>query len=445
MLNRVGITAALLAMVAAPAAAQSWRFDFGVNGGYSWLSDMLGDDQTGTADADVKLEPGWLLGSQLTFWATPRIGLRANATFADRGLTTSNDADNSTDLIDNVNLWSGSGDLLFRFRTPNDEWMGSEFLPYLALGLGAKWVNPAGDDFTCTDTEESKSWACGPFTAGENDFALGENSSIMGLVGLGADWRLSPGIALRLEVNDRIFKPQLFDVTSQTGSAVTIPSDESVSKVVHEIGAQVGLHFLFGMARPEAVAVVPAPLPPPPPAPEPAPAPREDAITVCVIDPTSPNGIRMQSALFLHASGDTVVVTNGNRVPLRDAVGTVQVARTADWYVRGEPLTLTVGKHQMQYLTYQGATMIEADRLTYLGTINGYPVYANRDEVADLNADLTELRRAQASNDLADILDEREDVRGELEDIKLLYVPLEPTGCVFQTVQMLEQVRKGKE
>jgi hypothetical protein len=26
----------------------------------------------------------------------------------------------------------------------------------------------------------------------------------------------------------------------------------------------------------------------------------------------------------------------------------------------------------------------------------------------------------------------------------LLYVPLEPTGCVFQTVQLLEQVRKGK-
>lgn len=432
MLNRVGITAALLvSMVAAPAAAQNWRWDLGFNGGGSWYSDMLGDDVTGSADDNAKFKAGWLAGSQLTIWVTPRIGIRANGTFSERPLTNSNDQDEGTYYWGDVNLWSGSGDLLFRFRQPNEDWMGSEFLPYLALGAGRKWINGASDPNICDDD------ACNVFTAGTNTFGLVESSKWMGLVGLGGDWRLSPRMALRLEVSDRIYKPEVVAFPTSADA-------ENVSKTVHEVAGQLGLHFLFGLQRPEVVAVAPAPPPPPPAPPAPAP-PREDAITVCVIDPTAPNGIRMQNALFLHASGDTVIEVNGTRTPLRQAVGQVQVARTADWYVRGEPLTLNVGRYQMQYLTYQGATMIEADRLTYLGTINGYPVYANRDEVADIQADLAELRSAQASNDLADILDERNDIRGELEDIKLLYVPLEPTGCVFQTVQMLEQVRKGKE
>lgn len=437
MLNRVGITAALLvSMVAAPAAAQNWRWDLGFNGGASWYSDMLGDDVTGSSDDNAKFKAGWLAGSQLTIWVTPRIGIRANGTFSERPLVPSNDPGEDAHYWGDVNLWSGSGDLMFRFRAPNEDWMGSEFLPYLAVGGGRKWINGASDSHTCADD------VCNVFFAGSSAFGLAEASKWMGLVGLGADWRMSPRMALRLEVSDRIYKPLVYQGT-YSGTTFSVTND-NVSKTVHEVAGQLGLHFLFGLQRPEVVAVTPAPAPPPPPPAAPAP-PREDAITVCVIDPTAPNGIRMQNALFLHASGDTVIVADGNRVPLRQAVGQVQVARTADWYVRGEPLTLNVGRYQMQYLTYQGATMIEADRLTYLGTINGYPVYANRDEVADIRADLEELRRAQASNDLADILDERNDIRGELEDIKLLYVPLEPTGCVFQTVQMLEQVRKGKE
>jgi hypothetical protein len=446
-LSRVGLAAALLVpVVAAPATAQSWRFDFGVNGGYSWYSNAMSSDETGlTGDNDdVKFEAGPLLGSQLTFWLSPRIGLRANATYADRDLVNSNDSDTQGSLVPHVNLWSGSGDLLFRFATPNEEFAGTEFLPYLALGVGAKWHNPATDWIDCNDATENKTWSCAPFTAGPSEFALGEQKVLMGLVGLGSDIRLSRGLALRLEVNDRMWKPQIY-AAEQAANVVQLPNgDELVSKTVHEIGAQLGLHFLMGMARPEVVAVAPAPLPPPPPPPAQPEPPREDAISVCVIDPTSPSGIRMQSALFLHATNDTVVEMNGNRVPLRQSVGQVQVARTADWYVRGEPLTLKVGEHQLQYLTYQGATQIPAEQLTFIGTINGFPVYANKAEVADLEADLAELRTARNSNNLEDLLDERNDVRGELEDIKLLYVPLEPTGCVFQTVQMLEQVRKGK-
>jgi hypothetical protein len=431
MLKRVALTAALLVpVVAAPASAQNWKFDWGVNGGYSWFSDFLGSDETGV-DEGITFKPGWVLGTQLTYWASPRIGIRANGTYSDRGL----DLGEGNDDYGAVNLWTATGDLLFRFSTPNEEWMGSEFLPYLALGAGMKFINGAGG-MLCNDGDSD--YDCHPLQAvGSNTVNyLGDKAVFAGLVGLGADYRMSPNFALRLEVSDRIYKPHV---------APAVSSDEDVAKWMHEVSGQIGLHFLMGLQQPEVVAVAPPPPPPPPPpAPEPPPAPTEDAITVCVIDPTSPNGIRMQNAIFVHATGDTVVDVNGTRTPLTQAVGTVQVARTADWYVRGEPLTLTVGRNQMQYLTYQGARQIEADRLTFLGTINGYPVYADRDQVADLNADLAELRTSQNTNDLADILDERADVRGELEDIQYLYVPLEPTGCVFQTVQLLEQVRKGK-
>ena len=64
---------------------------------------------------------------------------------------------------------------------------------------------------------------------------------------------------------------------------------------------------------------------------------------MCVVDPTVPAGLRMQSAYYRPATRDTVVMMNGARVPLSNAVGSVMVVRDADWYVRGEPLVMTVG------------------------------------------------------------------------------------------------------
>ena len=466
-ISRVVMTTALLVpMVAGPVSAQNYRWDVGINGGYSWYRGMLGSDETGLPDGsaadDVKFEAGWLTGAQIGYWLTPRTGLRLNGTYTERPVVSANMSlldpnERGDDFFNNVNLWSGSVDLLVRFRQPNTEWMGRETLPYLALGLGGKWVNPAGDYYTCTDAEEGKSWACQPFTPVEgtnggtvvgNTFALGEQKVIMGLVGLGADVRLSPSFALRLEANDRIYKPQIYAAAPTADNTQwNLPNgDENVSQIVHEIGGQIGLHFLAGLARPQVAVVVPAPAPAPAPAPvtpAPAPAPREDAITVCVIDPTSAAGIRTQNAILVEGR-DTMVMVNGTRTPLRSAVGQVMVARNADWYVRGQPLTLSIGADRLEYLTHQGAVVIEADRLAYLGTVNGYPVYANRDEVADVMGELNDVRRAQASNDLGKILGERRDLRDELEDVEFLYVPLETTGCVFQPLRMMEQVRKGK-
>jgi hypothetical protein len=444
MFGKVAVTTALLVpMVAGPAAAQNYRWDIGVNGGYSWLSDVLDNDDMGLPvgtefEDDVKFDSGWLLGAQLGFWATPSVGLRVNGAYADRP-TVWGDAN----VIDHVNLWSGSADLLYRFRQPNTEWMGTEMLPYVALGLGAKWIDPAGDAPTCLDSD-GEDVNCRQFTLidGANvagPFGLPKQTKLMGLVGLGADVRLAPNFALRLEVNDRIYKPEVYAVAADAFTG------ESIGKTVHEIGAQVGLHLLMGLSRPEFVSVAPAPAPPPAPLPPPPPAaPVEEAVTVCVVDPSAAGGLRMQSAYYRPATRDTVVMMNGERVPLRNAVGSVMVVRDADWYVRGQPLVLRVGNEKFEYVAYQGARHIMADDLAYLGTINGYPVYADRDEVADVLDALADAREADRTGDLGDILDERDDLRDEINDVEYLYVPVEPTGCVFQALQPMAPVLKGK-
>ncbi|HEX6309097.1 MAG TPA: hypothetical protein VFZ69_12960, partial [Longimicrobiales bacterium] len=103
-----------------------------------------------------------------------------------------------------------------------------------------------------------------------------------------------------------------------------------------------------------------------------------------------------------------------------------------------------VGRERMEYTSYMGARQIEADRLAYLGTVNGYPVYADRDEVADVMVRMNQLTDAQRNRDLGVILGENRDLRTDLQGVQYLYVPIEPTGCVFQPLQVMEGVSKGK-
>jgi hypothetical protein len=212
-------------MVAAPVQAQSWKFDLGVNGGFSWYRAMLGSEDTqqpdGTSWDDVLFEAGWLGGAQIGYWFTPRIGLRANGTYAERPIVSGNinvldPNSDDTDVVKNLNLWSGSGDLMFRLKTPAEEFTKMEMLPYLALGLGAKWHNSGQDRFMCQENQDNEQYVCDPIYGKNPDgsasnlmFGLGELKGILGLVGLGADWRLSRNIALRTEISDRIYRPKL--------------------------------------------------------------------------------------------------------------------------------------------------------------------------------------------------------------------------------------------
>jgi hypothetical protein len=446
MFNWAATAALFAATLAAPASGQFWRADFGVNAGYSWYSNMLTDDVAGVGDQNVSFDSNWLLGSQLTFWLSPRIGLRANASWTDTGISAGD-----SEVVSNVNLWSGTGDIMFRFKEPRETYEGTEFLPYVALGLGGKWHNPAHDRWQCHDPVNDELFSCVPYAVpagGTLNFALGEQKVLAGLIGLGGDLRLAPNWALRLELNDRIYKPQNYVSAFDAANFFELPNgDENVSKTVHEIAGQVGLHFLFGLRRPEVVAVAPPPPPPPPPpvqplpppAPTPPPPPREEDITVCVVDVASGTGVRTQNAKFLVASGDTVVEQGGQRIPLRQAIGSITVAQGQDWYVRGTPLVLTGGQYRAEFVTYGQATMRSPESLTFIGTINGMPVFADTDEVAEIQPQLVAL----PNRDLAVIVRDNRALRESIDDIKTIYVPLHAVGCSFQPLLRQEPVRKG--
>jgi hypothetical protein len=173
----------------------------------------------------------------------------------------------------------------------------------------------------------------------------------------------------------------------------------------------------------------------------------ERAVTVCVIDPAAPNGIRMQTATFREQQRDTVVDVSGQRRPLREALPNVMVARNAPFVVQGEPLTVTFGRETVRFLPYQSARQIEGTRLVYLGNINGFPVYADRDEVADAVERINTARAGRTDVELGRLLagPANRQAREVVTGASFLYVPLDPIGCVFQPIQRQEDVRKGKE
>jgi hypothetical protein len=426
------LVALLLVSVGGPLTAQSWRGDLGINGGGSWYSPMLGGDQIDNTLGDVRFRTGWLVGAQGTFWATSRIGIRANGTYTDRGLK-----QGDIDLWNDVNLWSGTGDLMFRLTHPDATYHHGEWLPYIALGLGAKWIAPSGSgSFLVANPTLSNTTNGVPIDvatvvgAASPAFFLPSQHVLMGLAGLGTDVRLAPHVALRLEAGDRIYKPEVWAIAPGTTGFdfVTLNSDNGVGKTVHEVYGQLGVHYLMGLASPPVVAVAPAPAPPPPP---PPPVVTTQNVDVCVVDPTAPGGLRTVTAQFNPSTNDTTVMVNGTSMPLSQSVPNVTVASGQTWYVQGQPMIIGTGRSQIAYVSFGSARNIGASDLAYVGTLNGMPVYANRADVATMTIPANP----------GDINTNPTLVTG-LRNVQVLYVPLTPTGCDFQPVQLQQQVRK---
>ncbi|MFW6330213.1 MAG: hypothetical protein ACOC3J_00675 [Gemmatimonadota bacterium] len=430
---------------AAPADAQEfqpYKFDIGVNGGFAWYSDMLDDTHLGEDAEDVKFESGWLTGAQLTFWATPNFGIRANGTYTERPLVEGSfdelSGDESTNIREDINLWTVSGDLMIRPWGEGYMMGGVQSLPFLALGAGGFYAD-VSDEQDLGNNYRGFSFTAGVDPAAQEEFLFVEEWKLMGLVALGTDLRFANNFALRLELGDRIFDAPLRDAEEFE----TNP-DEDRGKVTHMVYAQIGAHLLLGVEDREVVAVAPAPPPPAPePEPEPEPEPVEESIMVCVIDPDTEYGLVEMEAIYLPETRDTMVMRDGMRRDFGTVVPDVMLANEADWFVRGEPLTINIGPGAtIEYTTWQSARMIDADQVMMIGTSRGLPVYASRDDIAGFSADWEAARDAAMSDELDDILEENAELAAELEEIQYLYVPLRATGCVFQTVEMVEQVRK---
>lgn len=409
-----------------------YRVDIGINGGFTWYTAMLDDEHLGSDSEDVRFEPGWLTGAQLTFWVTPRFGLRANGTYTERPLIegTSVSSDSDSDLIEDINIWGATGDLLFRPLSEPYSMFGLPAMPYLAVGAGIKYSDPAVE--VALDEDHSGLY----FDAGGNDFIFVEETKPMGLVGLGTDLRLADNFGLRIEVGDRFW-----DAPLRYADTFASDPEEDVGNVVHEPYVQLGLHALLGLSHREVIAVSPSP-PAPEPEPEPEPEPVEERISVCVIDPSAAGGVARIDAIYLPETGDTLVVDGATRRPFATAVPGTMLAGEAQWLVRGEPLTLAAdGDLTYEYTTWQSGRVIDAPSLTYLGTARGLPVYASTDDIRDLRQRFA-TARGTAGDDLAAVFAANPDLLAGLDDVEFLYVPLRSAGCVFQAMRMVEQVRK---
>ena len=143
---------ALAPFISTSASAQAYRWDATLNGGYTlrtssvsfdnefFFADELFDEELFDAGS-LHFNNSWMVGAQLGYWFTRQIGLRANMTYSAADFRQSSAAD----LMNDVNMWGGTGDVMIRFSKPREKWDGKEFLPYAALGLGAHWTNPPGD------------------------------------------------------------------------------------------------------------------------------------------------------------------------------------------------------------------------------------------------------------------------------------------------------------
>ncbi|HEY0673029.1 MAG TPA: hypothetical protein VGD27_12205, partial [Longimicrobiales bacterium] len=79
----------------------------------------------------------------------------------------------------------------------------------------------------------------------------------------------------------------------------------------------------------------------------------------------------------------------------------------------------------------------------YIGTINGFPVYADKDDVADVINEINQLNQSRPGTDLGVLLNDQRTLATRLETVRMLYVPVYGYNCVFQGIQRQEPVTKG--
>lgn len=140
-------------------------------------------------------------------------------------------------------------------------------------------------------------------------------------------------------------------------------------------------------------------------------------------------------AVYVPSEGDTLVIENGQRIPLRNAVPRVTVAGDTDWFVAGRPLTLTAENETWEFVRFGGSRVIQPNELAYLGTVNSLPVYAAR-------RDITPTLEAEPNGVLTSRLQSSADIRRAFNEVDILYVPADVSGCVFVPLQKVEEVRK---
>ncbi|HET7273913.1 MAG TPA: hypothetical protein VFI91_01970 [Longimicrobiaceae bacterium] len=401
LLTSAAAAAMLVAGTGSGAQAQAGAslFDLGVYGGVGYSANWL--ENANLQDGEETLNPGFsgALGAMATFWATPSWGIRTHLGYMPLTLP-SGDQESYADPED-VNLWIYDLNLVVR---PFMSMTGSPPLitsMYAFIGGGGLTANPPGpaesapeDDGGCVAPyfQPDVASACLPLE--------GSKASVgQGTLGIGWDLiSLSDNIGIFAELAGNIY-----DSPFHTGPAWTgIPGDPETDALAFTGRLVAGLKFAFGGAEPVVVPVPVTPTPPPPPAPAPPPPPAERDIRVCVIEGPA---IVDVDAVYVPATGDTVVVVDGVRRPFSEAYPAVAPAYAASttWFINNDSIQVM----DNDYVKFGVTRVVPATRLQRVGAYEGVGIFAET---------------------------------GAETPQQILYVPVRP-GCEFQPYQLREAIR----
>ncbi len=426
---RLGLAAVMLST--APGIATAQRPDelgLGV-GGVEWTRILSGESAGGVSPG---LGPSALLTASVGWALDPHWGVRLDGIYVPTSLDNAGSPVDPApglgafDPSDGVRLWSLTGAVHYAFVSPFAT--APRWSPYVGGALGFLIVDPtATKEYAGSVPDEDRVNGV-VFALSGRDWLLARELRPTGGVAVGVDVALQGNVGARAELGDRFFSAPVYPLVARGGALARAPDATRQGEVVHGIYLRVGATLRLGGGRQGAVARGPEPAPRPQPHPEPLPV-REEPVRFCAVAPSSANGLETMEGLYRPSSQDTVIVVDGRRVPLHEALQSVPTATRAPWFDSGEPLVVRSGGAVTRFVRYQGPRRVSMGDLAHIGRVGGVPAFADRREVSE-----DAWRRALQPDPTANLEDllVLSDLRGDFSKVTVLYLPLNAAGCIFQ-------------
>lgn len=434
--------ATLAALAAAPLGAQTANGGLGLYG--SWMDPGRLAEQ---GDTELQVADGFGVGGGLEFWfGSGRVGLGLNASYHQNSFK-AEFADGSNpeeEEFGDVTNWYGDASLMLRLLEPVQR---RRFAPFLSLGAGMVRIDPDGNGTLNYDPADAQI----QFEA-QNEFAV--------VGAIGADLFFSDNVALRAELKDYWMSDSPYD-------RLSIPSESHEGG--HNLQFNVGLQFFFGGGEEPTVFPRDEPEPQPiepEPAAEPEPEPVVEETLICVVDEDGDWELETVSAFRNVDENRVFIRRNGTEVDLvraYPATGPVYV-KSARWYLDDEPLTVdfTVDEdldvdvktdtdvvvaldegdvEHVEWVTFGTSRTFAPGELTFIGTVDGTPVYARSMDVERFRTDLVTVHAT--TTDLDRIILENDHIATHIVELDPVFVAVEPAEneCVFRPLSPTNIVR----
>lgn len=367
------------------------RFDLGVYAGGSWTSDWLEVKDVGFG---IGYNP--IFGGFGTAWAQPRFGVRLHGAYIPSELPQADEEFQAVPDGRLLNVWLYDLDLMYRpfvERTDAPYWLSSV---YLFAGGGGLTANVAGE--SSPEPTNPRRDCVYPYTLSDACLSYDPSYATVGQGTLGAGVNLFPltnriGLfgELGLHVYDSPF--HLFGNPARGDEECDVDCvGEDLLAFTPRLVA--GVKLATGGTPP---APVPPLLPPPPP---PA-VPVEEAVRVCVLVDDVP---RYVDAVYLPATGDTVVSVAGMQRPFSEAYPAQGYAADQLFFINNEPVPFA-GR---RYVRYGLPRVVQPEEITRIGDYQGIGVFVET---------------------------------GAPTPPPILYLPARP-ACEYQPYQLEEEVRR---